>query len=194
MSGPCGADRDPGIKTADFENNPVFLWSEIDKMAMDFRGDMFIGLIGSAGLRTENSTFSDHYVKKNAFDLSNVMFVTTANAVGDSPRPLLDQMNAIACTRYRNSDIGDCQAVLVPKQKRDHGLEESQLNVREYGCRKLVKNSRIRHHNLEQQMAAYAGKWLKKLLWNPIKWCTFQSNGWKIISVPAKLPLWPRRR
>ncbi|OMF23066.1 endopeptidase La [Paenibacillus sp. FSL H8-0548] len=147
-----------GMKTAG-SLNPVFLLDEIDKMAQDFRGDPASALLEVLDPE-QNNTFSDHFVEV-PFDLSNVMFVTTANAMHNIPRPLLDRMEVLYIPGYTELEklqIG--KRYLLPKQKREHGLTEEQLNVSEEVLLQLVREytreSGVR--NLEQQIAAVCRK------------------------------------
>lgn len=147
-----------GMKTAG-SSNPVFLLDEIDKMAMDFRGDPASALLEVLDPE-QNNTFSDHFVEV-PFDLSNVMFVTTANALHNIPRPLLDRMEVLYIPGYTELEklqIGT--RYLLPKQKKEHGLTEEQLLVTEQVLLQLVREytreSGVR--NLEQQIAAVCRK------------------------------------
>ncbi|WP_424768115.1 endopeptidase La [Paenibacillus sp. sgz302251] len=147
-----------GMKTAG-SINPVFLLDEIDKMAMDFRGDPASALLEVLDPE-QNNTFSDHFVEV-PFDLSNVMFVTTANAMHNIPRPLLDRMEVLYIPGYTELEklqIG--MRYLLPKQKSEHGLKEEQLQVSEEVLLQLVREytreSGVR--NLEQQIAAVCRK------------------------------------
>ncbi|REK75907.1 endopeptidase La [Paenibacillus paeoniae] len=147
-----------GMKTAG-SLNPVFLLDEIDKMASDFRGDPSSALLEVLDPE-QNSTFSDHYIEV-PFDLSNVMFVTTANALHNIPRPLLDRMEVLYIPGY--TEIEKYQIAvryLLPKQKREHGLAEEQLEVTDEALQLLVREytreSGVR--NLEQQIAAVCRK------------------------------------
>nr|WP_208414417.1 endopeptidase La [Paenibacillus castaneae] len=147
-----------GMKTAG-SSNPVFLLDEIDKMAMDFRGDPASALLEVLDPE-QNNTFSDHFVEL-PFDLSNVMFVTTANTMHNIPRPLLDRMEVLYIPGYTELEklqIGT--RYLLPKQKREHGLTEEQLQVSEEVLLKLIREytreSGVR--NLEQQIAAVCRK------------------------------------
>lgn len=147
-----------GMKTAG-SLNPVFLLDEIDKMAMDFRGDPASALLEVLDPE-QNNTFSDHFVEV-PFNLSNVMFVTTANAMHNIPRPLLDRMEVLYIPGYTELEklqIG--MRYLLPKQKKEHGLTEEQLIVSEEVLLQLVREytreSGVR--NLEQQIAAVCRK------------------------------------
>jgi ATP-dependent Lon protease len=153
-----------GMKTAG-SNNPVFLLDEIDKMAMDFRGDPASALLEVLDPE-QNSTFSDHFIEV-PYDLSNVMFVTTANAVHNIPRPLLDRMEVLYIPGY--TEIEKFQIIrryLLPKQKRDHGLLEEQLMIHDDALMKIIRDytreSGVR--NLEQQVAGVCRKAAKMIV------------------------------
>ncbi|MFC3748185.1 endopeptidase La [Paenibacillus sp. GCM10012306] len=153
-----------GMKTAG-STNPVFLLDEIDKMAADFRGDPSAALLEVLDPE-QNSTFSDHFVEL-PFDLSNVMFVTTANAVHNIPRPLLDRMEMLFIPGYTELEkLQIASRYLMPKQKKNHGLEEDQLSIPEETLLKIIREytreSGVR--NLEQQIAALCRKAAKQLV------------------------------
>ncbi|WP_115992301.1 endopeptidase La [Cohnella lupini] len=148
--------------------NPVFLLDEIDKMAMDFRGDPSSALLEVLDPE-QNSTFSDHYVEM-PFDLSNVMFVTTANVVHNIPRPLLDRMELLHVPGYTELEkLQIAERHLLPKQKRDHGLEEDQLALDSDALMSLIRHytreSGVR--NMEQQLASLCRKAAKAIVANP---------------------------
>lgn len=156
-----------GMKNAG-ANNPVFLLDEIDKMAMDFRGDPASALLEVLDPE-QNSTFSDHFIEV-PFDLSNVMFVTTANAVHNIPRPLLDRMEVLYIPGYTEIEkLQIAKKYLLPKQKRDHGLEENQLIVDESALMKIVREytREAGVRNLEQQVAGMNRKAAKKIVSDP---------------------------
>lgn len=153
-----------GMKNAG-TSNPVFLLDEIDKMAMDFRGDPASALLEVLDPE-QNTTFSDHYVEL-PFDLSNVMFITTANAEHNIPRPLLDRMEKLYIAGYTEIEklhIGE--RYLLPKQKREHGLEPEQLTMEEpvllSVIRQYTREAGVR--NLEQQLAGICRKTAKKIV------------------------------
>ncbi|WP_020430243.1 endopeptidase La, partial [Paenibacillus riograndensis] len=147
-----------GMKTAG-SINPVFLLDEIDKMAADFRGDPSAALLEVLDPE-QNNTFSDHFVEL-PFDLSNVMFVTTANTVHNIPRPLLDRMEMLFIPGYTELEkLQIASRYLLPKQRKNHGLEEGQLSIEDDTLLKIVREytreSGVR--NLEQQIAALCRK------------------------------------
>ncbi|MFF2480574.1 endopeptidase La [Paenibacillus sp. NPDC058071] len=153
-----------GMKTAG-SLNPVFLLDEIDKMAMDFRGDPASALLEVLDPE-QNNTFSDHFVEV-PFDLSNVMFITTANAMHNIPRPLLDRMEVLYIPGYTELEkLQIASRYLLPKQKKEHGLVEGQLSVSEdvllLLIREYSRESGVR--NLEQQIAALCRKAAKHIV------------------------------
>ncbi|MDT3428857.1 ATP-dependent Lon protease [Paenibacillus forsythiae] len=153
-----------GMKTAG-SLNPVFLLDEIDKMASDFRGDPSAALLEVLDPE-QNNTFSDHFVEI-PFDLSNVMFVTTANAVHNIPRPLLDRMEMLYIPGYTELEkLQIASRYLLPKQKKNHGLEDGQLVIEEGTLlsviREYTRESGVR--NLEQQVAALCRKAAKQIV------------------------------
>ncbi|PWV92028.1 ATP-dependent Lon protease [Paenibacillus cellulosilyticus] len=153
-----------GMKTAG-AMNPVFLLDEIDKMAMDFRGDPASALLEVLDPE-QNSTFSDHFIEV-PYDLSNVMFVTTANSLHNVPRPLLDRMEVLYIPGYTELEkLQIAERYLLPKQKREHGLDNEQLVVESEALqgiiREYTRESGVR--NLEQQLAALCRKAAKQIV------------------------------
>ncbi len=150
--------------------NPVFLFDEIDKVANDFRGDPASALLEVLDPE-QNKDFTDHYLDI-PFDLSNVMFVTTANTTHSIPRPLLDRMEVIRIAGYTEEEkvkIGE--KYLIPKQIKDHGLKKSNLRIEEKGLRDLInyytREAGVR--NLERQIANVCRKVAKRIVEEDIK-------------------------
>ena len=117
--------------------NPLFLLDEVDKMGQDFRGDPSSALLEVLDPE-QNSSFVDHYVEVE-YDLSEVMFVATANTL-NIPAPLLDRMEVIRLSGYtKDEKVSSAQRYLLPKQMKNNGLKSTELTVAESALRDIVR-------------------------------------------------------
>lgn len=147
-----------GMKQAG-SKNPVFLFDEIDKMTSDFRGDPADAMLEVLDPE-QNNTFRDHYLEL-AFDLSKVIFITTANSSETIPRPLLDRMEIIYVSGYTEEEkLNIGQKHLLAKQLKEHGLNEKLLEITEQAFRDIInkhtRESGVR--SLERKLAAICRK------------------------------------
>ncbi len=148
--------------------NPVLLLDEIDKMGSDYRGDPSAALLEVLDAE-QNSTYRDHYLEI-PFDLSNVMFITTANTLDTVPRPLLDRMEVIELSSYTDEEkLMIAKNHLVPKQIAKHGLKKSQLRLTDDALREIIecytRESGVR--NLERAIGDICRKTDMQLLASP---------------------------
>ena len=145
--------------------NPVFLLDEVDKMSADFRGDPAAALLEVLDPE-QNNTFCDHYLDLD-YDLSDVMFVTTANYMQGIPVPLQDRMEIVHIPGYTEFEkMAIAGQYLVPKQKRDHGLGDLNIGLPEETLRALIqgytKEAGVR--SLEREIAAICRKIAREFL------------------------------
>lgn len=155
-----------GLKKAD-KGNPVLLLDEIDKMSNDFRGDPASAMLEVLDPE-QNGTFQDHYLEVE-YDLSKVMFITTANTLHTIPRPLLDRMEVISLEGYTETEkLKIAENYLAPKQAEKHGLDDGKIKFTEAGLRFLVrhytKEAGVR--NLEREVANVCRKVARELMKN----------------------------
>lgn len=139
--------------------NPVFLLDEIDKMSNDFRGDPSAAMLEVLDPE-QNNTFSDHYIEET-YDLSNVLFVATANDLSTIPAPLLDRMEVISIAGYTELEKTKiAMNHLAPKQMKEHGLKKAQLILKEEAIvdiiRYYTREAGVR--GLERQIATICRK------------------------------------
>ncbi|MDP8999216.1 MAG: endopeptidase La [Myxococcota bacterium] len=158
-------------------NNPVFLLDEVDKMSTDFRGDPAAALLEVLDPE-QNHSFNDHYLDLD-YDLSDVMFITTANTLGGIPIPLQDRMEIIQLSGYTEFEkLNIAVRYLVPRQRRECGLEDVPFTLTENALRTIIhhytKEAGVR--SLEREIASIARKVARQVV----------NEGKKTIEVVAK--------
>ena len=144
--------------------NAFFLLDEIDKMGSDYRGDPSSALLEVLD-PSQNSTFGDHYLEVD-YDLSPVMFVTTANSY-NMPQPLLDRMEIIRIPGYTEDEkVEIAKRHLVPKQMKEHGLKKGEFAINDDSLRELIRyyTREAGVRNLEREIANLARKATKEIL------------------------------
>lgn len=145
--------------------NPVFLLDEIDKMSNDFRGDPSSAMLEVLDPE-QNSNFSDHYIEE-PYDLSNVMFIATANYLNNIPGPLLDRMEVITIAGYTEVEKKNiAKRHLIPKQLKENGLSGSKLQIRDDAVMKIIRKytREAGVRELERQIATLCRKAAKLII------------------------------
>ena len=157
--------------------NPVFLLDEIDKMSNDFRGDPAAAMLEVLD-PAQNNTFSDHYIEE-PYDLSNVLFIATANDLSTIPGPLLDRMEVISIAGY--TEIEKAQITknhLIPKQLKEHGLKKTQVVIKDEAVLDIIRyyTREAGVRGLERQIATLCRKIAKVIVSGEKKRVTVSSK------------------
>lgn len=167
--------------------NPVMLLDEIDKLCSDMRGDPASALLEVLD-GEQNKNFRDHFIEM-PFDLSNVMFIATANTLDTIPRPLLDRMEIIELSTYTKSEkINIAKRHLWPKQLKRHGLNKSKVRLSDATISSIIdgytRESGVR--NLERELASVCRKAAMKLVESDAKSVTVNKNNLNEYLGPVK--------
>jgi ATP-dependent Lon protease len=171
-------------------NNPVFMMDEIDKLGYDFRGDPSSALLEALDPE-QNSEFSDHYLNL-PFDLSNVMFILTANLTDTIPSALLDRMEVITLSGYTEDEKQEiAEAYLLPRQLKENGLKPGQLTISGGALRQIITEytSEAGLRNLERELGTICRKVARKVAeGDKKKFLVTRANLSKLLGIPKFYP------
>jgi ATP-dependent Lon protease len=171
-------------------NNPVFMMDEIDKLGYDFRGDPSSALLEALDPE-QNSEFSDHYLNL-PFDLSNVMFILTANLTDTIPSALLDRMEVITLSGYTEDEKQEiAEAYLMPRQLKENGLKPGQLTISGGALRQIITEytSEAGLRNLERELGTICRKVARKVAeGDKKKFLVTRANLSKLLGIPKFYP------
>ena len=168
-------------------SNPLMLLDEIDKLAGDYRGDPAAALLEALDAE-QNYAFRDHYLEI-PYDLSNALFITTANSIDTIPRALLDRMEVIEMSSYTDEEkLEIAKRHLLPKQRKKHGLTAAQIKLSDDAIRELIelytKESGVRV--LEREIAAVCRKAAKRIADGECKSVRLKAGMLEALLGPAK--------
>ena len=187
-------------------SNPLFLLDEIDKLGADYRGDPSSALLEVLDPE-QNATFNDHYLEVD-FDLSDVMFVTTANTLR-MPQPLMDRMEIIRIPGYTEDEkVEIAKRHLIPKEMAAHGLKDDEWKITDAGLRDLIRyhtprSGRAQPGARDRQPGAQGGEGdrvaarpsrskSRRKIWTPMPACANTAMArWKARIRSASSPAWP---
>ncbi|MBB5263275.1 ATP-dependent Lon protease [Catenibacillus scindens] len=151
-------------------NNPVMLLDEVDKVGNDYKGDPFAALLEVLDSE-QNNKFRDNYIEI-PIDLSNVLFIATANTTSTIPRPLLDRMEVIEISSYtENEKVHIAREHLIPKQLERHGFGKKQISISDRALEKMIMNytREAGVRNLERRIGDICRKCAKKVIASNVK-------------------------